>query len=63
MRNGGVDYMNHLLNIIRVMKRREREVRVALACSTAAGEKCVADFSGADYLEYLDIEGAVTKGS
>jgi hypothetical protein len=38
-------------------------VRVALACSMAAGEKCVADFNGADYLECLDIEGVVTKGS
>jgi hypothetical protein len=27
------------------------------------GEKCVADFGGADHLEYIDIEGMVTKRS
>jgi hypothetical protein len=26
------------------------------------GEKCVADFGGADHLEYLYIEEVVTKG-
>jgi hypothetical protein len=27
----------------------------------AAGEKCLADFGGANYLEYLVIEGAGNK--
>ena len=33
------------------------------SCGMPVGEKCVADFGGADHLEYIDIEGMVTKRS